>query len=403
MKLKTLFCLSLIAVIASLSPVAYAQTYSVIHTFDERNGDGGNPITGVTIRGSILYGTTNGSGRGQDGTLYQLSLSGNNWLYGLDTYFSPDAGGPTSRVAFGPDGHPYGVSLTGGNIGGTVWRVLPPVRICALAACSAWKVNTLHFFEGAPQDGYGPSGDLIFDQQGNIYGVTNFGGAHDSGTVFEMMGSGNNWTETPIYQFTGGADGSSPIDGVTFDSNGNLFGVTIQGGANNHGTIFELTHIPSGWQETVLYNFTGGSDGKTPVGGLIVDGSGNFYGTTSEGGSGGCGTAFELSPSGQTWTLTTLASFSGSLSSCGPRAKLTLDSVGNLYGTTFIAGANQKGAVFKLSNTQNGWVYTSLYDFTEGSDGGQPISTVSIDTDGSLYGTAWAGGLNFGVVWQIKP
>ncbi len=148
-----------------------------------------------------------------------------------------------------------------------------------------------------------------------------------------------------------------------------------------------------------------------PYTGVIRDSVGNFYGASSDGGNGGGGTIFELSPVGDTWTFTVIYSFTGRQGSyCGPRASLSMDGSGNLYGTTNCDGANGWGNVFKLTNTQTGWVYTSLHDFADGTDGADAISIVTIDTDGTLYGTANSGGnlscnapFGCGTVWMIKP
>jgi hypothetical protein len=248
---------------------------------------------------------------------------------------------------------------------------------------------------------------------GNIYGTTFRGGScnppYGCGTVFEMTKSGDNWTEMPIHGFTG-PDGAYPAGGVVLDGIGNLFGTTQGGGLYNSGTVFELTYtIGMGWTETVLYNFQNKSDGDEPTGGLLRDNAGNLYGTTYDGGSGLGGTVFELSPVGDTWVFTTLYGLSGSFR-CGPVAALTMDGSGNLLGTTICDGSNGRGNVFELTNTQNGWKYTSLYDFTGGSDGALPLSNVTIDTDGTLYGTASQGGSSScnppygcGTVWMIKP
>ncbi len=153
------------------------------------------------------------------------------------------------------------------------------------------------------------------------------------------------------------------------------------------------------WVPTTLYSFANGNGPNSA--GLVVDGNGNLYGATRYGGSGGGGTVFELSP--YNWMFNPLYSFTGD-PACGPFASLTMDSAGNLYGTTYCHGANHYGSIFKLTNTANGWVYASLHDFTGGSDGAYPNSTVTIDADGTLYGTASQGGSNnYGVVWMIKP
>jgi len=416
MKSRTLFHLILITFLASLIPAMHAQTFSVIYSFTGGT-DGAFPSAGVTIRGNALYGTT--GGEFNCGTVYQLTHSGSNWLLStLAGLSDPQGCGPRARVVFGPDGHLYGTTYTEGKYnylyGGTVFKLTPQSGPCKDAACY-WTVNDLHDFGPRP-DGQQPGfGDLIWDQQGNIYGTTVYGGAPDCGfsgcgIVYELTLSGNGYTENVIYNFSL-PDGVSPYGGLVFDNQGNLFGTTY--GGSDAGTVFELTYVPGvGWTEHVLYNFQGPDDGAFPVSGLIIDSSGNLYGTTPTGGSGSGGTVFELSPSGDTWTFKVLYSFSAPPGQFyGPQATLSMDEAGNLYGTTFYEGIYNLGSVFKLSNTQNGWVYTSLHDFTGlGTDGAFLRSNVAIDTDGTLYGTTLQGGdrncnggAGCGIVWMIKP
>ena len=146
--------------------------------------------------------------------------------------------------------------------------------------------------------------------------------------------------------------------------------------------------------------------GNDPWAGLIIDPSGNLYGTTTGGGSGSGGTVFELTPANVGWTFKTLYSFSGN--GGGPSDKLVMDAAGNLYGTTYIDGAYGYGTVFKLTPSNGGWTYTSLHDFTGGSDGANPISSLVFDANGNLYGTASQGGTGncpggCGVVFEITP
>jgi len=403
MKLKVLVCLILLAFVASLSTAVHAQTFSVIHSFTGGTG-GALPWAGVTIRGNTLYGTTSGI-YGSCGSAYQLTHSGSNWL------ISTLAGlcDPVGRVVFGPDGHLYGTTRGVSNgPWGEVFKLTPQVGPCKDVACY-WTVSDLHDF-GSGTDGRNPgNGDLIWDQQGNMYGTTQWGGTSGAGTVYQLTPSGNGYTESVLYSFS--SDGWAPGAGLVFDKKGNLFGATYWGGTKNIGTVFELTYVPGvGWTEHVLYSFQNGSDGRYPGTGLVFDSAGNLYGTTSDGGSGGGGTVFELSPSGDTWTFKLLYSFSGpSYCGCGPGAALTMDGAGNLYGTTYGDGIYGAGNIFKLSNTQNGWVYTSLHDFA-GTDGFAPVSNVSIDTDGTMYGTTTGGGdrncnggAGCGTVWMIKP
>jgi uncharacterized repeat protein (TIGR03803 family) len=382
-----------------VSPAAQAQTFSVIHTFTSGE-DGASPRAGVTIRSGILYGTARNAGNGS-GTVFQILHLGSNWVTIPISLFPNGGANPTARVVFGPDGRPYGTTLNGGNGQGIVFNLSVSPTICKTANCF-WKETVLYEFSGSPDGAHPGLGDLVWDQAGNIYGTTVQGGPANVGTVYELKRSGNTWTEVPIYSFSG-SDGALPGNGVVFDSNGNLFGTTQQGGLGDLGNVYELKFMPGvGWTQTTVYNFLG-STGLNPVAGLVFDNAGNLYGSTTGGGSGGGGTVFELSPSGDSFTFNLLYSFSGT-QECGPWAPLTMDAAGNLYGTTLCDGANNLGSVFKLSNTQNGWVYTSLHDFTGGNDGSYPTGNVTFDTNGNLYGTAYYGGSqNVGTVWMITP
>ncbi len=408
MKLKTIVYLSLVALVASLTLAAHAQTFSVIHMFDDQGLK--QPFAGVTLRDGTLYGTTQQVGA------YQITHSGSNWNYSLISTLPNGGFNADSRVVFGPDGHPYGTTQyaydEGQQLGyGLVYDLVPPITICKTANCE-WKENVLYFFQDRP-DGAQPSllGDLVWDKKGNIYGTTSDGGANGEGAVYEMKPTDSGWKESVVYSFTDSSDGGSPSSGVIFDTNGNLFGTDF-GGLYGYGTVFELTNVNGVWKETVVYDFQQ-SSGAYPSAGLLLDKSGNLYGATSDAGNAGGGTVFELSPSGDTWIFTLLYNFSGRLGGfCGPFAPLTMDGAGNLYGTTNCDGANGFGNIFKLTKTQNGWVYSSLHDFTGGDDGKFPVSNVTIDADGTLYGTAWQGGSfaggclmtnGCGVVWMIKP
>ncbi len=409
MKLKTLARLILIALAASLSHAAHAQTFSVIHAFTGSGADGAFPGPGVTLREGALYGTAAGEGNVVD-SVYEITRVESDWSLVPIFHFS-DNGGATGRVVLGQDGHLYGTD-TRGNCHycyyGSIFNLIPPLSTCKTAACF-WTENALHNFEGPPTDGENPGyGDLITDTAGNIYGTTISGGTTGHGTVFEFNLTINSYEV--IYNFLGDSDGDAPPDGVIADSKGNLYGTSHYGGLYNFGTVFGLAYVAGvGWQKTVLYPFKGGSDGGEPVAGLIMDSSGNLYGATTIYGVGGIGTVFELVRSGNTYAFKLLYSFSGH-DRCGPRASLAMDGSGNLYGTTYCGGENRLGNIFELANTPNGWVYTSLHDFTGGNDGGVPFSKVTIDADGTLYGTASQGGnltcyppTGCGVVWMIKP
>ncbi len=415
MKMKIFICLCLIALVPA-SLVSYAQTFSVIHAFTG-GADGRFPNAGVTIRGNSLFGTTSTSGDFDDpsyGVVYQVYQSGSQWITTPISQFTDFNGPrtPEARVMFGPDGHLYSTTSSDGHSGdGTVFLLTPPLSACKTAKCSSgsWAQTVLHTF--VYPDGYNPgSADIAFDPQANLYGTTLYGGgSNGDGTVYELQRSGSTWTESILYIFKGQSDGRTPAGGVIRDNNGNLFGTTVGGGMFDLGTVWELTNVPGvGWVETILYKFQNALDGISPWAGLVMDQSGNLYGGTSTGGTEEGGTIFELSPAGNTWTYNVLYNLPGS---CGPQASLTIDTAGSLYGTTPCGGAAGKGNVFKLTKTGNGWQYTSLYDFTGGADGELPMSNVSIDTAGTLYGTTSyggsfegiCGGQGCGVVWMIRP
>ena len=416
---KTIIFAILFASAVLLLPAAQAQTYTVLHNFTGAQ-DGAFPQAGLTMAPTgSLYGTAYQGGEYGYGSVFQLRRSGSGWVFSPIYAFQGGNDGywPYARVIAGPNGSLYGTTAEGGGGGcnlygcGTVFNLQPPLAtVCRNVLCG-WTKTVLYRFTGF-QDGYVPLGDLIFDQTGNLYGTASDGSFPSLGTVYKLTPSYGYWTEDTLHTFTEGSDGTGPNSGVVFDTAGNLYGTTSTGGGgcfgNLCGAVYELSPSGSGWTETILYAFQGGTDGQSPIGGVIFDPAGNLYGTTSTGGAGGGGTAFELSPSGNSWTFNLLSSFSGGYGA-GPLASLTRDMAGNLYGTTAGAGTYQHGSVFRLTPSGGGWTETDLYDFTGGSDGGSPRSIVTLDANGNLYGTTYTGGAydcgdeGCGVVWEITP
>jgi uncharacterized repeat protein (TIGR03803 family) len=397
--IATVFALTVV-----LTQSAQAQTYNVIHNFTGE-GDGANPQAGFTMdQAGNFYGTTSRGGRG-DGTVYRLSNKGSNWVVNPLYTFSGvnDGSAPSTGVIFGTDGSLYGTTYAGGGSGvGTVFSVKPSAIACKTALCP-WTETVLYRFTGGG-DGANPYyGELIFDQAGNLYGTTLYGGAYGYGAVFELVTSQGGWTESVLYSFTGGNDGWLLSGGLVFDKAGNLYGTALLGGDYNGGTVYQLTPSGSGWTENTLYSFQGGNDGDHPYPGLIFDQSGNLYGATADGGQGGSGAVFELTPSGGAWKYTLIYSLIGGFN-CGPSGNLMMDGAGNLYGATNCDGAYGLGSVFKLTPAGGNWTYTSLHDFTGGSDGKNAGSVLMLDKTGNLWGTAYAGGSHgLGVVWEITP
>ena len=383
----------------TVSMQAQAPGFKVLHTFHGK--DGARPV-GQLIRDKSgdFYGTTGvgGFGNCQLGceTAFEMNKSGT--IVWTHSFRGPNGQNPGGGLHRDPAGDLYGTTAFGGKVNN---------HICSSGCGVVFKLDkmgnetVLHKFTGTP-DGYFPFSLLADDSGGDLYGPTNTGGGNGLGTIFKVTKTGG---ETVFYSFSGGSDGCEPSAGVTLDSAGNLYGVTLMGGAgfcnSGYGIVFKLD---TAGNETVLHTFEG-EDGANPASVLLLGSEGNLYGTTENGGTsivceGGCGTVFELSPQQNgSWSETVLYSFC-SLSDCtdgfdpggGP---LVRDAAGNLYGTTETGGAYRNcngqgcGVVFKLDKSGH---ETVLHSFSGGRDGASPVAGLTIDSAGNLYGAAVAGG-----------
>jgi len=256
----------------------------------------------------------------------------------------------------------------------------------------AQTFSVLYNFGGAA-DGGDPYAGLIRDASGNLYGTVGYGGTAYAGGVYKVDALGN---ETMLYSFTGGADGAFPISTLARDSAGNLYGTTTQGGSGNVGVVFKVD--PSG-NETVLHNFTGGSDGVDPVGGLLLDAAGNLYGTTAQGGTYNCGILFKLTPAG---TETIVHTFTGTPTDGKYPAytSVVTDGLGGLYGVTEEGGRFGQGIVYQISK---GGKFSILHSFAGGTvDGCNVLGIPFRDKNGNIYGvTSSCGASNLGTVWKL--
>jgi len=367
--------------------VAQAQTESVLYGFCSQANcaDGFHPNDALIMDAEgNLYGTTLQGGAydlciGGCGTAFKLSPSGIETVLHSFGDNATDGQSPISELIMDTDGNLYGTTYAGGAYGvGTVFELSP-----------AGTETILHSFRKKNgKDGYTPYAGLIMDAEGNLYGTTYAGGAHGQGTVFELSSSG---IETILHSFAGHeTDGAHPLAGLTMDAKGNLYGTTVGGGDykgchGGCGTVFEVS---AGGTETILHSFAKkGNDGRGPSAGLIMDASGNLYGTTDLGGAHFYGTVFELTPDGTETVLYSFCSQGGLNCTDGanPVGTLVMDTEGNLYGAT----ALYEGTVFEFAPNST---ETVLHSFLGAPDGEVPFAGLIMDAEGNLYGTTAFGG-----------
>lgn len=396
--------------IAILAVVCQAsgQTEQKLYDFCSRTSctDGLYP-NGNLIRDAKgnLYGTTTSGGAHGQGTVFRISASGvEKVIYSFCAQQScTDGASPFDGLIADKSGNAYGTTYSGGAHGlGTVFKISASgvesvlYSFCAASTCA---------------DGANPYAGLIMDAAGNLYGTTLGGGANNNGTVFELSTTGS---ETVLHAFQNTPDFATPYSGLTMDNLGNLYGTTWFGGAKNSGGVFEISPNQT---ETILYDkwcaYPCTQDGDSSAGGLILDKNGNLYGTSVLGGAFARGLVFAINIGRKKEAM--LYSFAGVQDADGaaPFAGLIADTHGNFYGTTTAGGVagcgggllDGCGAVFKLSHSATGWTESILYEFAnDAKDGVNPYGGVIIDSQSNLYGTTRLGGLNNGgTVFKITP
>jgi uncharacterized repeat protein (TIGR03803 family) len=403
-----------IALLATSACVAAAQE-SVLYSFLNNGSDGAVPQGGLVFdTAGNLYGTTASGGNGNQGTVFELSPgAGGTWtetiLYKFGSGTGSPGGNPAGTLLIDAKGNLYGTTSAGS---GVIFELSPPA-----VKGEDWTEQVLWSFGGQP-DGEVPEASLIFDAQGNLYGVTEDGGVYNDGAVFELSpGSGGVWTEQILYSFDLGNTGYRPQGSLIFDTKGNLYGTTVDGGTGDLGLVFQLSPPTSGgaWTETVLHDFDSLFDGGIPEANLVFDASGNLYGTASQGYYSYSfvvydGLAFELMPQPNgTWTESILYAFPNSAADGGsPESGMVFDGQGNLYGTTIFGGNavnfTTGGTVYELlPQAGGGWTEKVLHLFAANpTDGYETTAGVIFDGNGNLFGTTQAGGANgVGTVFEI--
>ena len=322
---------------------------------------------------------------------HQLPVETQLYLFG--TAGSTDGTNPNAGLILGTDGNLYGTTANGGQYDvGTVFRLTPEGTESIL----------YEFGAAGSRDGAQPSGPLIQDRAGNLYGTTAAGGVNGGGTIFRIAPGG---TESLIYSFGASA---TPNGGLVLDGAGNFYGTTSYGGINYNGTVFMVSPLGV---ESELHLFTGNADGGSPAAGLTAGNDGSYYGTTSAGAN-GVGTVFKITPvvsagTAPRATFTTLHVFgnAGVADGAMPLAPLLLASDGNFYGTTNQGGEYNQGAVFEITPTGVESVVYSFWGVGYGIiDAGSPSSGLIQGSDGNLYGTTVNCGLyNRGSIYRITP
>ncbi len=386
-----------------LTPFAFAQE-TVIYRFGAAGpGDGSQPNGGLVFDpAGNIYGTTVQGGSFGFGTVFELSpLQDGTWqetiLYSFCSTINlcPDGQYPRAGLIFDTSGNLYGMTPTGGAHGsGTVFELSPPA-----VPGGNWTQQVLWSF-GEANDGLNPYGSLAIDTAGNLYGTTYGSTNVGAGLVFELSPGQHGWTESLPHVFCLNypdcSDGALPMAGVTFDKAGNLYGTTMFGGQPHKigwGVAYELSPTKSGWTETVLKVFNSTSGGRTSAG-ITIGPAGQLYGGLSQGEANSCGGYFRL----KTFGVFQLSGGNG----CSPQADLLYNS-GALFGATS-QGGNSQGVLFKFSKSGNKVTQTILYDFCQQAncaDGSQPNGSLTL-RNARLYGATAAGGTNnFGVVYQI--
>jgi hypothetical protein len=419
--MKKRFLIPLVAFILALALPTFAASTpkgGIIYTF-KGGSDGAYPVAPLVAdaKGN-LYGTTGAGGAGPNcvgdegcGTVFELiapSSPSGQWREAVLYAFTGGSDGafPRGGLIFDSAGNLYGTTLWGGDLNntfcvdgtglslgcGVAFELSPPAR-----PGQAWTEAVLHAFELGGTDGAYPDSSLVLDGSGNFFGTAESGNlVSNGGVVFELSPAvGGTWTESILYSFTCGSDGCVPSGPLSFDRYGNLYGTTSQGGENNYGAVFQLVPpVGSGqWVENSLLTFDG-SNGANPYGGVLLDPSGDLFGTTMNGGVQKDGLAFELVPpqSGDVWTEVILRSFIG-----GGNAHpfgFVEDASGDLYGTTEGTYADTCGEIFKLSHSAGEWNQTVLHSFNgkHFSQGCTPRAPLVNGKWEALYGTTSGGG-----------
>lgn len=381
---------------------ATAQTEILLFSFPAGSATYAGLVQGANGR---LYGANVTGGPAHVGQVFELAPStAGHWNRKvLHSFHGPDGKWPIAELIMDAAGNLFGITESAGPAGaGTVFELSPD-------GLGNWGGRILYNFT-APNDPTNAISTLLMDTQGNLYGAGQIGGTLGGGAVFQL--AAGTWAETVLHNFDFAVEGGQPLAGVVMDTQGNLYGTTSVGSTFNCGSVYQLTQSGGVWTPHVIYEFAGGDDGCTTFGTLTIDPQGNLFGTTRGGGTSNFGIAYEISPgSGGSWIKTTLYNFKGGTDGRWPIGGVILDTQGNLFGTTQFGGGGGKcpdpfnpprnvfcGTVFKLSPVAGGWQETILHSFADRheGDGAEPTGRLLLDVQGNIFGTTQYGGFEGG-------
>ncbi|HXB01788.1 MAG TPA: chitobiase/beta-hexosaminidase C-terminal domain-containing protein [Opitutaceae bacterium] len=371
----------------TITSLPLIASYSQLHAFDGTNDGSLSQASLVQGTDGRLYGTTVNAGASNWGTAFAVNPDGTGFTTLHSFANANDGASPAGNLIQGTDGRLYGTAAGGGAYGaGTVFAM----------NLDGTGFTTLYSFQPSNGiDGTTAQAGLIQGTGGRLYGTTQNGGVYSVGTVFAVNPDGTGFAT--LYSFTGGNDGSSPLANLVLGTDGRLYGTTISGGANGFGTVFAVNTDGTGF--TTLYTFTNGNDGALPSSALIQGTDGRLYGTALEGGINNFGTIFAMNLDGTGFT--TLYGFTNGNDGSAPVGNLIQEADGRFYGAAQSGGINGTGTLFVLNPDGTG--FGTLYSFTGGNDGAFPQAALIQGADGRLYGTAAYGGASGnGTVFAIS-
>jgi uncharacterized repeat protein (TIGR03803 family) len=374
---------------------------TVLYNFQGGSADGGYPYASlVADKSGALYGTTNGGGPADLGTVFKLTPSGSKYTESILHSFGGTGDGslPYGSLLLGSGGVLYGTTYSGGKYGdGCVYALTPSGK--------SYTESVVYSFGGSP-DGGNPYAGLSQNAAGTLFGTTLYGGLNGFGAVFALTPSGGSYKESVLYSFDGGKDGATPYGGILSAKSGVLYGTTFAGGENGDGTVYALTPSGKTYAESIVYSFAGGAkDGANPYAALVASGD-LVFGTTAAGGTAGDGTAFQvkLAKAKGKSKESVLHSFGGTGDASQPYGALLLGADDALYGATFAGGADGQGAIFELSKSGKTYAESVVASFPGYPGAANAYAGVIASSTGTLLGTTFGGGdEGYGTVFEVTP